>query len=158
MGHVEVGYVIIQVICVIIIGMLYRKIKDLPDGGDKINIPEVVQLGQVVKPATKLTVKEHDIDKWTDQIKQIVMGALVLGGVYWKWGYLFPLVMQLLMTPLQLWDSPLVQIHFFGKHIKRPFPVPNPFSMPGMLQAEAPAEEKKKEKKEKSKNGDKKSS
>merc|ERR1711879_325826 len=104
--------------------------------GKKIKIPEVKQMGQVVAPAKEQTSKEYDMEKLMEAVKQPVMGFLILGGIYYKWGSLFPLVMQILMTPLQLYEAPLTKIHLLGKPQKRPFPVPSMFGLPAAPKAE----------------------
>merc|ERR1712194_788002 len=92
-------------------------------------IPEVKQLGQVVAPAKEQTPKEYDMDKFYEQAKQAVMGFCILGGVYYKWQYLMPLVLQVLMTPMQLFESPLFQLHILKKtDVTRPFPIRTPDS------------------------------
>merc|ERR1711957_848118 len=72
---------------------------------------------------------------------QPVIGALVLSGIYYKWGSLMPLCLQMIMTPLQLYEAPLTQIYFTGKDIKRPFPAPNMFGLPQAPQPAAEEEE-----------------
>ena len=59
------------------------------------------------------------------------------GGVYYKWGYVMPLALQILMTPCQLYESPLFQMHVMGKAQKRPFPTSNPFGLPSAPTPEA---------------------
>ena len=44
-------------------------------------------MGQVVKPAVEQTPKEHDEEKWKEQRQQLVMGMVILGGIYYKWHY-----------------------------------------------------------------------
>jgi hypothetical protein len=61
-------------------------------------------------------------------------GAVILGAIYYKWRSLLPLVLQTVMTPLNLMDSPLFQIYMLQRNVNRPFPKPNPFGLP-----EAPA-------------------
>merc|ERR1740129_2586182 len=88
-------------------------------------------MGQVVSPATEQTPKAYDKAKFMEQAKQQVMGFVILGGVYYKWEYLMPLVLQVILTPLQLYESPLFQLHVLSKSdVKRPFPAPNPFGLP----------------------------
>jgi len=94
--HVEAAYVVVQIFCLGALGLMYQKIAAMVDNGVKIKIPEVKQMGQVVSPAMEQTAKEYDMSKWKEQIKQIVMGACILGGIYYKWQYLLPLVLQLL--------------------------------------------------------------
>ena len=40
-----------------------------------------------VKPAVEQTPKEHDEEKWKEQRQQLVMGMVILGGIYYKWHY-----------------------------------------------------------------------
>mmetsp|Transcript_21416 Transcript_21416/g.47482 ORF Transcript_21416/g.47482 Transcript_21416/m.47482 type:complete len:208 (-) Transcript_21416:205-828(-) len=150
--HFEVAYVVVQLGCLVMLGLLYKKIEAMTDDGVKIKVPEVKQMGQVVTPATEQTAKEHDMAKWMAQAKQIVLGACILGGIYYKWQTLFPLVLQVLMTPMQLIESPLFKVHFFGSDIPRPFKEPNPFGLPEAPEApeaSAKAEEVKDKKEDK---------
>jgi hypothetical protein len=135
--HVEIGYVVVQVICFAILFLIYTKVKGKPDGGAKIKIPEVKQMGQVVSPACEQTPKEYDMAKVMEAMKQPVMGMVITCGIYYKWGTLLPLMMQLLMTPLTLYETPLFRIYILGKEMPRPFPVPaGPFDA---LMPKAPA-------------------
>eukprot|EP00929_Paragymnodinium_shiwhaense_P097941 TRINITY_DN594_c0_g1_i1.p1 TRINITY_DN594_c0_g1~~TRINITY_DN594_c0_g1_i1.p1 ORF type:complete len:262 (+),score=82.86 TRINITY_DN594_c0_g1_i1:71-787(+) len=137
--HAEAAYLLVQVLCLGLLGLVYQRIQAMPESGTKLKIPEVKQLGQVVKPAIEQTPKQYDMDKFMEQAKQLVMGAVILGGVYYKWGYLMPLVLQVIMTPMQLYESPLFQLHVMqAKDVTRPFPQPNPFGLPSA--PEAPAE------------------
>merc|ERR1719436_2256013 len=110
--------------------LTYLRIQKMVDDGRKIKIPEVKQMGQVVTPAKEQTAKEYDMEKLKEAVKQPLIGFLILGGIYYKWGSLMPLVMQVLMTPSTLYEGPLFQIHFLGKEKKRPFTKPNPFGLP----------------------------
>mmetsp|Transcript_32709 Transcript_32709/g.86916 ORF Transcript_32709/g.86916 Transcript_32709/m.86916 type:complete len:136 (+) Transcript_32709:64-471(+) len=117
------------------------KISTMSDDGAKIDIAAVKQFGQEVKPANKQTPKEYDLDKWSEQRNQSLIGLCVIGGIYYKWRYIFPLALQILMTPSQLYESPLFQIHILGREKARPFPTPNPLGieMPKWPEEPAPA-------------------
>eukprot|EP00931_Biecheleriopsis_adriatica_P031003 TRINITY_DN1821_c0_g1_i1.p1 TRINITY_DN1821_c0_g1~~TRINITY_DN1821_c0_g1_i1.p1 ORF type:complete len:204 (+),score=59.65 TRINITY_DN1821_c0_g1_i1:76-687(+) len=130
--HVEAAYLVVQILCLFGLGFLYKKIQEAPGGSEKVKVPEVKQFGQVVTPAVEMTEKEYDMSKLQAQGKQVVMGAVILGGIYYKWEYLFPLVLQVVMTPMQLVESPLFKLYIFGSDVKRPFPEPNPFGLPQM--------------------------
>ena len=118
-----------QVCTFAVLMLISSKIASSPEDTDapKLKIPEQVQMGQVVKPAVEQTLKEHDEEKWKEQRQQLVMGAVILGGVYYKWQYIMPLVLQCLMTPVGMLESPLFQIYVLGKEVARPFPKPSPF-------------------------------
>merc|ERR1740121_2932889 len=147
--HTEIAYVCVQLICLSLQGLIYQKIGDMSEDGKKIKVPEVKSMGQVITPACEKLPKEYDQSKFNEQLKQAVMGFVILGGIYYKWTYLMPLVLQILMTPMQLYESPLFQLHVLGKQdVKRPFPVANPFGLPNMT-PEAPAAPAVEEKKDK---------
>lgn len=130
--YVEIGYIIVQLLSFAVLYVIYCRINDMKDDGVKIQIPEVKQLGQVVAPAKVQTRKEYDLDQWNDAVKQPLIGFVILGGIYYKWGSLSVLVLQLLMTPMTVYEAPLTQIHILGKEKSRPFPKPNPFGLPEM--------------------------
>lgn len=139
--YVEIGYVIVQLLCFGALYLTYERIGKMVDDGRKLKIPEVKQMGQVVTPATEQTTKEYDMAKIKEAVKQPLIGFVILGGIYYKWGSVMPLVMQMLMTPMQLYEAPLTQIHLLGKTVKRPFVVPSMFGLPAAPEAEAEAEE-----------------
>jgi len=147
--HVEAAYVVVQVLCFTVLYLMYDRINKMADDGKKIKIPEVKQMGQVVSPAKEQTTKEYDMEKLKEAVKQPLMGFVILGGIYYKWGSVMPLVMQVLMTPMQLYESPLFQIHLLGKHKVRPFPTPSMFGLPEAPAAPAAAVEAPVDKKEK---------
>jgi len=133
MGYIryaEMAFAISQLLCFGLLFMIYSNINKMPADGKKIHIPEVKQLGQVVSPAMEQTPKAYDMAKWMEQTKQAGMSCVMLGFFYYKWGYVMPLVLQIVMTPLQLSESPLFQLHFIGKEVARPFPTPNLFGLP----------------------------
>lgn len=144
--QVEVLFVIVQLVCIGLIFYMKKAIDTMKDDGPKLKIPEQKQLGQVVAPAKEESEKEYDTGKWNEQVKQQVMGFVILGGVYYKWEYLMPLVLQVLMTPCQLYESPLFQIHIMKKKVSRPFPTANPFGLPSAPAAPAEEVEDKKDK------------
>merc|ERR1719221_2465030 len=123
--HAECLFVVVQIICACVVGFMYTKIEAMPDDGVKIAIPAVTQFGQQISPASEKTAQEYDREKWAEQLKQSLIGRVVLGGIYYKWGYLMPLVLQILMTPMQLYESPLFRIHILTRTVARPFPAPN---------------------------------
>lgn len=136
--HVEVAYVVAQLLCIAFLLFIDQKIREKPDNGIKIKIPAVVSMGQVTAPASEKTVKEYDLAKNREHLKQNFMGLVILGGIYYKWGSVMPLLLQLVMTPMSLYESPLVEIYIFGKTVSRPFPAPNPFGLPSSPAAAEP--------------------
>lgn len=125
--HVEVLYLVSQLTCCCILGILYMRIGAMQDSGEKILIPEVKVMGKVATPATKQSPKTYDQQQWKEQARKIVLGLVIGGGIYYKWATLVPIVMQSMLSPMQLYESPLFRIHILGKHVSRPFPVENQF-------------------------------
>lgn len=127
--HIEGAYIVVQVLTFCCLMLINQRIAAAPDEPDakKLQIPEQVQMGQVIKPAAEQTLKEHDEEKWKEQRQQLLMGAVILGGVYYKWQYIMPLVLQCLMTPVGMIESPLFKIYVLGGEVARPFPKPSPF-------------------------------
>jgi len=138
--HVEIAYVVVQLLCFAVLALIYQRVGQMVDDGPKIKVPEVKTMGQVQSPAKEQTIQEYDMEKLKEALKQPLMGFVILGGIYYKWGSLMPLVMQVLMTPLQLYEAPLTQIHIFGKNKPRPFPVPSMFGLPSAPAAEPEVE------------------
>lgn len=139
--HIEGAYVAVQFCCFATLLLIGQKIKAVvePPDAPKMTIPEQVQMGQVVKPAMEQTNKEHDEEKWKEQRQQLLMGAVILSGIYYKFAYTMPLVLQCIMTPVTMLESPLFQIYMLGKEVPRPFPKPSPFGDLFPTQAEEPA-------------------
>ena len=137
--HIEGASVCVQAVCFCVLLLIGQKIKAAEEDPDapKLQIPEQVQMGQVIKPAMEQTAKEHDEEKWKEQRQQLLMGAVILCGIYYKWAYIMPLVLQCIMTPVTMLESPLFQIYMLGKEVPRPFPKPSPF---GDLFPSAPEE------------------
>jgi len=149
LDHVRAAFAVMQVFLLSTLYWTYRKIMQMDPNAKKIDVPAVKQMGQEIKPAMQQTPQEYDLSKLGEQIQQMVIGFLVLGFIHYKWGYVLPLVLQTVTTPMQVLDSPLVKIHVGGREskgdLKRPFPPPNPFGLPdGLLdqQAEKPKKAK----------------
>lgn len=143
--HVEALFIVVQVMCLGAQYWIYTKIQTAEEG-KKLKIPEVKTMGQVVTPSTEQSAKDYDIGKWKEAMKQAVMSCVITFGIYLKWQYVMPLVLQVLMTPLQLYESPLFECYVLGKEVTRPFPTPNPFGLPS---APTPPAEEVADKKEK---------
>lgn len=144
--HVEIGYIVVQTLCFAVLYYIAERIYNVKDDGIKIKIPEVTQMGQVVSAAKEQTAKEYDMQQLKENMKNPLLCFIVCSGIYYKWGVLMPLVFQILMMPLQLYEAPLTQIHIFGKEQKRPFGAPAaPEAEAPAVEEEAPAVEQKKE-------------
>ena len=75
--HIEGAYVVVQFCCFAVLLLIKQKIQAVeePPDAPKLQIPEQVQMGQVVKPAMEQTAKEHDGEKWAEQRQQLLRAA-----------------------------------------------------------------------------------
>lgn len=108
------------------------------------------------------TYMGYDFKQTVSKLGTMAVGLCVTCGVYWKWGYVQPLLIQSIMQPLNLTSDPLFKIHFLGSDdskgdTKRPFKVDKPPGF-GMDMAKTldpkKAEEKKEGKEHKKRVGD----
>merc|ERR1711918_146508 len=97
---------------------LRAQIQARKDTGEKVHVPAVIQFGQEVKPAETMSTIEYDLMKLREQTIQLLIGALICFGIHLKWGFTTPIVMQVVMTPMNLLDSVLAKIYIFGKAAK----------------------------------------
>eukprot|EP00747_Dinoflagellata_sp_TGD_P181240 gnl/TRDRNA2_/TRDRNA2_34949_c0_seq1.p1 gnl/TRDRNA2_/TRDRNA2_34949_c0~~gnl/TRDRNA2_/TRDRNA2_34949_c0_seq1.p1 ORF type:complete len:230 (-),score=45.79 gnl/TRDRNA2_/TRDRNA2_34949_c0_seq1:51-740(-) len=135
--HVEIGYVVLQLLCFCVLYFIYDRIHNMKEDGITVKVPEETQVTGMVSPAKELTTKEYDTDKLKRTFWQQVVVFIIVGGIYYKWDVFIPIVIQALMTPVQLYESPLTQIHLLGRVQNRPFGSPPPTEEAGA------AEEKK---------------
>jgi len=136
--HCEAAFFGVQIGCFFALTMIESKIKEKPEDPAEptIKMPAEVVMGNEAKPAKELSAKDYDLEEYGKLKTQQMMGAVILGVVYYNWRSLMPLVLQALMTPLNLYESPLFQMYLLGKTVKRPFPKPNPFGFPEAPPAE----------------------
>lgn len=155
-AHLQVFYVLSQLGCCCVLGVLFVRIRDLrpDDAAKKVKVPAVKVMGKVHTPASELSAKEYDMSKWKELAKRSILGLVVTGAVYAYWATLLPLAMQALIAPLLMWESPLFKIHIRRAELSRPFPEETMFGMPSPAKAAETTVEKvsKSEKKEKKKN------
>jgi len=145
--HVQIAYMLVQAALLASWAFVYWKVCVMPDDGAKIKVPAVRQMGIEVKPAMVQSAYEYDMSKLKEQVHQVLVSCFIVGCVHYRWGYVLPLALQMLMTPIHVLQSPLAQIHLLGRkavgELKRPFPQPNPF---GLMSMETFKEAKKKAK------------
>lgn len=151
---VEVGYVVAQLYTLAILLWMYKKIQLLSTSEERVFVPEVKQWGKVTSPARHMSFRAYDMSQLMEQVKQVVLGFVILIGIYYKWRTILPLVLQMVMTPLKAMESPLFMIHIRNITVKRPFPTENAFGLPSQPAPEpagdaaptTPSDEDKKEK------------
>jgi hypothetical protein len=155
----QIGFFAVTVCNILVCLWAYKSIMKLPSSATKVSIPEKVQFGQVVQPGEEVTVQEHDFRSLKEKLQQVVIGSVFVYFVFYKWEKALPLLMQGCMTPCQLVESALFQVHVLGKPatdaLARPWKAPNPFD--SLLEgakggdAKAPAKSKSEKKEEKKK-------
>lgn len=134
--HVRALFGIAQCLCLCGALLVYQKIVSAKDTGAKVEVPAVKALGQEMKPACTMTIQEYDLSKWKEWMNQLVMGSIICAGMHYKWGYVVPLSLQVVMTPYATYENNLSKVYLRGMaaqgNMKRPWASANPFQMPDM--------------------------
>lgn len=100
-----------------------------------------------------MTIREYDESEVRKFIQSTLTTMAIIAFMHFKFGYIQPLILQAIL-PLKavFLDSPLFQVHLFGKpaqdKLARPWVPPNPFqSMMDNMQQKQADETAKEEKK-----------
>jgi hypothetical protein len=136
--EIRIAYAVSQAICLIIWILVFLKVSKLPEGGKKIKIPALIQLGKEVKPSKESSVQEHDMDCWKEEMQKIGLGLIIVSGMHMYWEALVPLVLQSIMIPVGVFGNNLFKCHVLNMNVDRPFPSTQPFTTSG----DAPEAEK----------------
>mmetsp|Transcript_29727 Transcript_29727/g.68433 ORF Transcript_29727/g.68433 Transcript_29727/m.68433 type:complete len:200 (-) Transcript_29727:59-658(-) len=132
-------FFVAQIVSLGVCAYMYLKVNSAKDLDGLVHVPAVVQFGQEVSPSHTISVKEYDVTKCKHQAAQVLLGSGLCYVMYHKLGYIIPLAMQIVMLPLGTLESPVAQVHVFGRaargNLKRPWAQPNMFQGPlGMLE------------------------
>eukprot|EP00192_Tetraselmis_astigmatica_P019590 CAMPEP_0117677100 /NCGR_PEP_ID=MMETSP0804-20121206/16561_1 /TAXON_ID=1074897 /ORGANISM="Tetraselmis astigmatica, Strain CCMP880" /LENGTH=195 /DNA_ID=CAMNT_0005486353 /DNA_START=72 /DNA_END=656 /DNA_ORIENTATION=+ len=91
---------------------VYSKILKLGQTDKTVTVKNRTLQGEVEEVKT---FKQHDIDELTKMVKQTLIGAAVVLGLFmWK-GYTQPLVFQALLLPMTALDHQLFHIYILGR-------------------------------------------
>eukprot|EP01013_Petalomonas_cantuscygni_P005841 TRINITY_DN16635_c0_g1_i1.p1 TRINITY_DN16635_c0_g1~~TRINITY_DN16635_c0_g1_i1.p1 ORF type:complete len:237 (+),score=38.46 TRINITY_DN16635_c0_g1_i1:56-712(+) len=71
--------------------------------------------GSGVSKTKMMSIEEHDLEKVQEQVKKLAMGFVITGIVHYFWNFGPPLLIQAVMTPLQLYMSPMFKVLFMGQ-------------------------------------------
>lgn len=86
----------------------------------------------------KITISEHDLRECKLQFQRIFFGALVTVFLHYKWGFVPPLLIQSIVHPITLYNSPIARVYLRGQRawgdLKRPWEDPAK-NFPGNWQA-----------------------
>eukprot|EP01129_Flabellula_baltica_P001105 TRINITY_DN11017_c0_g1_i1.p1 TRINITY_DN11017_c0_g1~~TRINITY_DN11017_c0_g1_i1.p1 ORF type:complete len:202 (-),score=41.09 TRINITY_DN11017_c0_g1_i1:41-646(-) len=99
----------------------------------------------------EMTVPEYDVSQVKKCLTQLVMLGGIISFIHIQYAAVTPLVVQLVLRPLTMFDHGIFKAYILGQHVARPFPPPkSPFDgLKDMQQqlAEASGEEAPKKKK-----------
>ena len=68
-----------------------------------------------------VSIEEYDLAKLKEARTQLIMSAVLICGIHYKWGIVQPLLITSVMMPLQLWDCKALAIHLLGQKHARPW-------------------------------------
>lgn len=133
--HCRGLFLLVQVTCFALLMLVRQRINGVKETDQKVHVPALKSLGTEVKPASVMTVPEYDHSKWREQVQQLVVGGVLCFGIHLQWNFVTPIAMQILMTPVNVLDSPLLKVYLFGRAAKgelvRPWASPNPLGLQG---------------------------
>ena len=108
---------------------IYSKILKLGQTDKTVTVKSRTMQGEVEE---EKTFKQHDLDELTKLVKQTLIGAGVVVGLFmWK-QYTQPMVFQALLLPMTALDHQLFHIYILGRpasgDLERPWKEDNPFA------------------------------
>mmetsp|Transcript_1079 Transcript_1079/g.1407 ORF Transcript_1079/g.1407 Transcript_1079/m.1407 type:complete len:200 (+) Transcript_1079:147-746(+) len=121
------AFAIRSLILVVVFGLIYLKVKNIPDDGKTIpSHQKNVGFGQQ-ETVPAMTLKEYDNSNFLQTVKQegIQIGILLV--LHLKFGFVQPLLISSIVSLMKLCDSEIVKIYLFGLNpenhpsLKRPF-------------------------------------
>ncbi|KCV67879.1 hypothetical protein H696_05608 [Fonticula alba] len=122
---------------------LYQKIKgDASLASQTVTVPP--PQGLTADPNAQPTVtnaQDYDLGQVWDLVKKSLLNAVIMGGIFYKFGSTQPLFMQSLMIPVNLFNNPLIKVHLLGEKaenaLARPWAAssPSPFGLGGSTPA-----------------------
>jgi len=119
-----------QTVVVLSLAALWLKISLKKDTERTVTVEEKdLSTGDDVKK--QYTFREYDHKQLLATAGKLGLQLAMTCGIYYKFGYAQPLLIQAVMQPMNLLSEPLIQIHFLGKDDtvapnKRPFKVDKP--------------------------------
>ena len=94
---------------------MYSKIQSKKDEQKLVYAEKKPSLQNEDDTVVETTVMKYDLEQLKQLAIQTVMGAVIISVMYYKWGYLRPLLLQSILGPKALVGNPLIQIHILGK-------------------------------------------
>ncbi|KAJ4457617.1 putative Phosphate transport (Pho88) [Paratrimastix pyriformis] len=139
------AFIGVQLLQLIIYGLIYMHINSSKDTRE-IRVPIPKPKRTPGGPTTEASnVQKYDMGQLMGLFNSAIMGMGFTLFLHFKFGFIPPLVLGIVMSPLQIWGQKLFQLHILRKaevpgQTTRPFPVPpNMLSMlMGGGQEEAP--------------------
>lgn len=98
----------------------YFKIKAFRADG-VVDVPPEVWLGQEVKPATQVNAQAYDMGLWKEHTKELVIGTIVVSVIFYIYGNIVPMAMNVVSMLLKGFESPLIRVHILGRNLARPY-------------------------------------
>lgn len=130
--YLRVAFCISQVLTLVGCAILYFKIKAKPNLVQVVVKAPVPPFGAPETPPKpdKMTTTQYDIRELRKIATQVAMSFCITGFLHYKWALTPPLFIQCVMTPKNLFASPLFGIFIMGQTgVERPFPEPpSPFA------------------------------
>jgi hypothetical protein len=122
-----IAYGSVQAISLLVMGLIYSKVTSKKDQ-TKLTYSEPKPSFQNEDPELiETTFMEYDIKQLKQLLTQTAIGVLIISFMYYKWGYLRPLLLQSVLGLKSFFGTPIVEVHILGKDKKRPWVAASPF-------------------------------
>lgn len=145
------GYVTVQVLTFAIYYYIYSKIQSSRATASPepfvVKAPPLPFGQQNPTPDKEMTAVQYDLSKFTELVKQSIIGVCIISFIFYKWESPKPLFLQMVMTPSAVLESELFLIYVLGRaaegKLTRPWaPAPGMFDqLKEAAAAGAPPEE-----------------
>lgn len=106
---VQIIYAVVQVVVLMVYGYVYFQIKNKNDQ-TTINVPSTGPFRSSNPTTTISTVKDYDEKALGKLVLQLGFGIAIAIFLSTKWHIMPPLVLQCLLTPMNMFNSPLFKL------------------------------------------------
>merc|ERR1711865_525220 len=116
------GYVTMQVITFTLYYLIYSKIQASRATASTesfvVKAPPLPFGQENPQPDKEMTAVQYDLSKFTELVKQSIIGVCIPSFIFYKWESPKPLFLQMIMAPSAVLESELFMIHVLGRAVE----------------------------------------
>ncbi|RHZ49127.1 hypothetical protein Glove_529g55 [Diversispora epigaea] len=120
---VRITYGSVQALIIFLCFYIAAKIKEKNDITELSYVDQSKPFPFPKEPSkkTETTIRDYDLDKNKEVLKQTFTSFAFIVFLHFYWGLNQPLIAQSILPIKNIFQQQIVQIHLFGKEVKRPF-------------------------------------